>query len=891
MANINYNVSVNTSQGVQALNNLQSKVGDLTSKFDGLKSVIGGLAIGAAITSLLRFADNVQDLSDATGIATQNLLGFQKAVQSFGGNAEVADKAILKLVTNIGAAADGSAEIQAAFGKVGVSLNDLATLSEQDILAKTIAGLEGLTDKSEQAFIKQQLLGKEFRNVATSGLAEAYAKATQESAKYAESIKAAADTQQKLETAISRIKMAALEALKPVADFINGLDEGQINKFIDAMTKLAASMAALWAIVKIIESLKTAIAVFVEIGSLALTFAKNLSPIGRIIAGFISGFLAAEAAARKFFDISLIEGWGNLLGITNQKQKELNATGVADTSAAQDTNTEAANKAKEAAERQAEAQRKVKAAIEELKNSLAGVTDGFIKFNQQNLDAIALQTELIGATQQDSEVKRANAEITKKAAEEIDKLEASKAKLNEAQKQQGGVALIDAEIAKIKERAEIDKATTESAIKNLNDKKSAYEALKSIQDFSYKSEIESVRKVQDIMDQQVQNMTGLEKSYAEIDIAARKSAESAIDAENSRRRAAQQTKMTAEEEKKYYDAATKGNAELKRAAEEQYNYSRKFSTGWNKALKEYVDNATNAARQAENIFNKAFQGLEDLIVDFVKTGKFEWKSFVNMMLEELLRSQIQQVFAGLMNSMSGSMSGGGLGGLLGGGNQQQQGGGGGGIMGALGGLFGGGAPGSSPNNPMYVIAVGGGIGGGSQDPLGDFINTLPGMKEDQKGGGTWDKITEMAGSAWDTISSGAGAVWDSVSSAAGSVWDSVSSGFGGMAESIGGLFSGGGSQDSGGGWMDAIGSAVGGLFDGWFANGGNIGAGKFGVVGENGPELVSGPASVTPMSGGTNVTYNINAVDAQSFKAMIAADPSFIYAVSMQGAKGMPAGR
>jgi hypothetical protein len=38
----------------------------------------------------------------------------------------------------------------------------------------------------------------------------------------------------------------------------------------------------------------------------------------------------------------------------------------------------------------------------------------------------------------------------------------------------------------------------------------------------------------------------------------------------------------------------------------------------------------------------------------------------------------------------------------------------------------------------------------------------------------------------------------------------------------------------------------------------------------------------------TNVTYNINAVDAASFKAMIARDPAFIHAVAMQGSKSVP---
>jgi hypothetical protein len=89
-------------------------------------------------------------------------------------------------------------------------------------------------------------------------------------------------------------------------------------------------------------------------------------------------------------------------------------------------------------------------------------------------------------------------------------------------------------------------------------------------------------------------------------------------------------------------------------------------------------------------------------------------------------------------------------------------------------------------------------------------------------------------------------------------------------------------------------SGVKNLFGGFFATGGTIPRGKFGVVGERGPELISGPADITPMSGMggvTNVTYNISAVDAVSFQQLVARDPSFIHAVAMQGARGMPIGR
>jgi hypothetical protein len=45
------------------------------------------------------------------------------------------------------------------------------------------------------------------------------------------------------------------------------------------------------------------------------------------------------------------------------------------------------------------------------------------------------------------------------------------------------------------------------------------------------------------------------------------------------------------------------------------------------------------------------------------------------------------------------------------------------------------------------------------------------------------------------------------------------------------------------------------LFAGFFADGGRIGSGRIGMVGERGPELVAGPATVTPMAGGAGLVY------------------------------------
>jgi hypothetical protein len=177
---------------------------------------------------------------------------------------------------------------------------------------------------------------------------------------------------------------------------------------------------------------------------------------------------------------------------------------------------------------------------------------------------------------------------------------------------------------------------------------------------------------------------------------------------------------------------------------------------------------------------------------------------------------------------------------------------------------------------------GGGSGGGIFGTIGNIFS------------GVKDTVGKVFGGIGDAI----GGVVDSVgsifsgggSSGGGGLLDSIGSTIGGVVDSVGSIFSGGGSS-GGGGLLDSIGSTIGDFFGGFFANGGNIPAGKFGIVGERGPEFIGGPATISPMGSGSNVTYNINAVDAPSFQALLARDPSFIYALTEQGRRGYAGAR
>ncbi len=84
---------------------------------------------------------------------------------------------------------------------------------------------------------------------------------------------------------------------------------------------------------------------------------------------------------------------------------------------------------------------------------------------------------------------------------------------------------------------------------------------------------------------------------------------------------------------------------------------------------------------------------------------------------------------------------------------------------------------------------------------------------------------------------------------------------------IGGLFKGGGG--SGGGFGSLLSGAAS-LFGGFFADGGTLKAGQFGVVGERGPELAfagSQPMQIMPNAGApVTVNMNIQTPDVQSFR-------------------------
>lgn len=404
--------------------------------------------------------------------------------------------------------------------------------------------------------------------------------------------------------------------------------------------------------------------------------------------------------------------------------------------------------------------------IDKQSRSMENLTESYQIANRETLQLLDLNNRMIGQSEEQVLLNEYLSRATEKYKTEIQKLAIAKKEVEAMDEGPEKAAALEA-IAKANDTLtesyrEQTKALEEKAARDIENIQNQRLQVFGLEEISKANR--EVRAVQDEMAKMT--MSEIEKKHYDIKAAARESAEAQLE-EMARLKGVSRDMLDPDIVDEYYERAMAGVEDLKQVTQEHYELSRTWEVGWERAYKKYVEEATNAATQAERVFATATSGMEEMLMTFIETGELNWEKFLKSIVNQLIKAQLSKLIADVF---------GGIAGVFGGGSSS--GGGGGGFMGGL----------------------------------------------------------------------------------------------------LGGIGS-------------AVGSAVGGLFGGFFANGGYLPAGKFGVAGEAGPELITGPANVTPMSGMGNVTYNIQAVDAQSFQALLARDPGALHAIAEQGRRTMMGAR
>lgn len=84
-----------------------------------------------------------------------------------------------------------------------------------------------------------------------------------------------------------------------------------------------------------------------------------------------------------------------------------------------------------------------------------------------------------------------------------------------------------------------------------------------------------------------------------------------------------------------------------------------WSLGAQEALRDYFDDSQNKFAQAGEFVSRSFRGMEDALVNFVKTGKLDFKSLADSIIADLARIAIKQTILGPLSQMIMSGIGGG----------------------------------------------------------------------------------------------------------------------------------------------------------------------------------------------------------------------------------------
>lgn len=172
--------------------------------------------------------------------------------------------------------------------------------------------------------------------------------------------------------------------------------------------------------------------------------------------------------------------------------------------------------------------------------------------------------------------------------------------------------------------------------------------------------------------------------------------------------------MTDEQKQKYIELANVIKGNLNKALEESFKIQRSGITGIRNAIADYTDDVTDYAAHMYNTFSNMFHSVEDLLVDFLTTGKASFSDFLTQIKRDIARTFVkEQIMAPIMASIKAIMSSGGNQS----GNGQASGGGqAAGSASGLAGIFGGG---SSINISSNMLS---GIGSGISK-LGSFFGS------------------------------------------------------------------------------------------------------------------------------------------------------------------------
>lgn len=204
------------------------------------------LALVAATTAAIRYADELADVAQANEVAIGTVLKLSDALANNGGKADNAGKMLSAFTKFIDDAASGSDQAQKTAAKLGVSLKDLGTLSQEELLNKFVKNLALVQDPITRSAKAMEIFSKAAKGVDMVGFGEQMAEANRLTKEQEEAIKKAAEMfdvlSQNARNTMVVIGTEVGPVLKAFSDYLKELN-GESNDFGNAFKVVFQTIA------------------------------------------------------------------------------------------------------------------------------------------------------------------------------------------------------------------------------------------------------------------------------------------------------------------------------------------------------------------------------------------------------------------------------------------------------------------------------------------------------------------------------------------------------------------------------------------------------------------------------------------------------------------------
>lgn len=205
-------MGLDTAEFTSGLNAVEKNLDNFKEKLMQFASIA---AFVEMTKKAMEYADTIVTTAKANDVTTKSVLELSKALEENGGNAEETGRIYSGFNQKVETAALGSAKAQESFARLGVSLNDIKTLSSQDLFEKTITGLAKIEDSVTRNGIAFQTLGRGIRGIDIVGLAQTLEETKGAFDKYAEAVNMAHELHLKIEASGRKVTLMFTDSVIP----------------------------------------------------------------------------------------------------------------------------------------------------------------------------------------------------------------------------------------------------------------------------------------------------------------------------------------------------------------------------------------------------------------------------------------------------------------------------------------------------------------------------------------------------------------------------------------------------------------------------------------------------------------------------------------------------